>query len=440
MREDQGPRPALRVGQVIETAVDKEVYRGRGLARVGGRVVFVPRTYAGDRVRARVREVHPGWAEASLEEVLVGSAGRRVAPCPYVPRCGGCAYQDLDYQAQLAAKEGILRESLRRAGVPWEGAIPVVSSPEVGWRLRASLHVAQGKDGLSLGLRQEGTRRVVDLARCLQLSEGLNAAWDELRARVLENAELGSRIRGIDLLESPDGATRVAALVTTLAPHEAPALERVGRTEHLTGLGVETRHDRLHWLRGSPFVEVSVRSLLLRVHVRSFFQANRFLYESLAGTVVDLLPGKGRVLDLYAGVGLFALPLAARDGGEVVAVERAPTAALDARANARRNRLDGVRVVGMDVGAALAETRPEAGERIVLDPPRTGLEREVVELVADRRPGAVVYVSCDPPTLGRDLARFAVRGYRPDTVRLFDLFPDTFHQETVVRLLPADRL
>ncbi len=440
MREDQGPGPALRVGQVIETAVDKEVYRGRGLARVGGRVVFVPRAYAGDRVRARVREVHPGWAEASLEEVLVGSAGRRVAPCPYVPRCGGCAYQDLDYQAQLAAKEGILRESLRRAGVAWEGAIPVQSSPEVGWRLRASLHVARGRDGLSLGLRQEGTRRVVDLERCLQLSEGLNAAWEELRTRVLENAELGSRIRGIDLLESPDGATRVAALVTTLAPHEAPALERVGRMEHLTGLGVETRQHRLHWLRGAPFVEVSVRSLLLRVHVRSFFQANRFLYESLAGTVVDLLPGRGRVLDLYAGVGLFALPLAARDGGEVVVVERAPTAALDARANARRNRLDGVRVVGMDVGAALAETRPEAGERIVLDPPRTGLEREVVELVADRRPGAVVYVSCDPPTLGRDLARFAVRGYRPDTVRLFDLFPDTFHQETVVRLLPADRL
>ena len=182
---------------------------------------------------------------------------------------------------------------------------------------------------------------------------------------------------------------------------------------------------------------MNVLSLPLRAHVRSFFQANRFLYEALARTVVDLLPGKGRALDLYAGVGLFALPLAARDGGEVVAVERAPTAVEDARANVRRNRLEGVRIVRKDVRAALESTRPSPGERIVLDPPRTGLEREVVDLVAGRHPEAVVYVSCDPPTLGRDLARFAARGFRPDTVQLFDLFPDTFHLETVVRLLPV---
>jgi 23S rRNA (uracil1939-C5)-methyltransferase len=244
-------------------------------------------------------------------------------------------------------------------------------------------------------------------------------------------------VRGVDLLESPDGEGRVALLATTLAPHEAPVMEALGRTEHLTGLGVVAGRRRLAWLRGAPHVEMRVGSLALRVHVRSFFQANRFVYQALADTVVDLLPGKGRVLDLYAGVGLFALPLAARDGGEVLAVERAPTAVEDARANARSNRLEGVRVLAADVREALAATRPDAGERIVLDPPRTGLEREVVELVADRRPEALVYVSCDPPTLGRDLARFAARGYRPDTVRLFDVFPGTFHLETVVRLIPG---
>jgi tRNA/tmRNA/rRNA uracil-C5-methylase (TrmA/RlmC/RlmD family) len=174
----------------------------------------------------------------------------------------------------------------------------------------------------------------------------------------------------------------------------------------------------------------------MRVHVRSFFQANRFLYEPLARAVLDLLPKGRRVLDLYAGVGLFAVPLAARDGGEVVAVERARTAAEDARSNARRHRLGGLRVIEEDVREALASVRPEPGERVVVDPPRTGLEGDVVELLAARRPSAIVYVSCDPPTLGRDLARFAAHGLRADAVQAFDLFPDTAHVETVARLRP----
>jgi 23S rRNA (uracil1939-C5)-methyltransferase len=436
--EEPGPRTELRVGQTVEATIEKSVYRGRGLARVGGRVVFVPRAHTGDRVRGRVREVRAGWAEASLEDVLSPASERRASPCPYVPRCGGCVYQDLGYEAQLRAKQDILRESLARAGAPWEGPIAVRASPERGWRLRVALHFAGGDEGLRLGLRQEGTRRVVDLEACLQLSDGMNQTLREIRSALARRPETWPRLQGVDVLESPDGEVRVAAVSTTLAPPEAPGLAFVGReVPGLAGFGVEAGQGRLQWLVGSPHVEATVLSLPMRVHVRSFFQANRFLYEPLAQAVLDLLPGSGRALDLYAGVGLFALPLAARDGGEVVAVERAPSAAADARANARRHRLGGVRVVRRDVRDALASTRPVPGERVVIDPPRTGLERDVVELVAARRPEAVVYVSCDPPTLGRDLARLAVHGLRPDTVQVFDLFPDTFHLETVVRLLPA---
>jgi tRNA/tmRNA/rRNA uracil-C5-methylase (TrmA/RlmC/RlmD family) len=143
------------------------------------------------------------------------------------------------------------------------------------------------------------------------------------------------------------------------------------------------------------------------------------------------------VIDLYAGVGLFAFPLAARGEASVLAVEWSASAAEDARWAASRNGLGAVRIVEGDVAGALAGLRREDGERIVLDPPRTGAGPQVVGFVADRRPEAVVYVSCDPPTLGRDLATFASRGYRPDVVLLFDLFPDTFHLETVVRLRPS---
>jgi 23S rRNA (uracil1939-C5)-methyltransferase len=354
-----------------------------------------------------------------------------------VPRCGGCAYQDFAYDAQLRVKEAILRESLARAGAPWDGEVAVHASPERGWRMRASLHFAPGESGPRLGLRQEGTRRVVDVLTCLQLSERMNRAARALRDAVAQRPALWPHVRGLDLLESPDGSTLLASLETALAPHEAPPLASLAGVARLDGFGVGTGR-RLQWLHGTPFVEATVAGVTLRAHARSFFQANRFLLEPLARTVVGLVPaGEGRVIDLYAGVGLFALPLAARGERDVVAVEWAESAAEDARWAARRNGLDGVRVVSGGVAKMLAATRPQAGERVVLDPPRTGAGPEVVSLLAERGPEAVVYVSCDPATLGRDLAAFAARGYRPDAVNLFDLFPDTFHMETAVRLRRA---
>jgi len=432
-----GDGAGLRVGDQVDAVIEKSVYRGRGLARISGQILFVPRAHAGDRVRACVSEVHAGWAEAALEEVLEPGPWRRVSPCPYVPRCGGCVYQDLGYDAQVKAKEEILRETLARAGVPWEGDVTRHASAEEGWRIRAGLHFAIRDEGLALGLRQEGTRRVVDVQTCRQLSEGLNEVAAGLRRALARRRELWPRLRGLELLESPDGRTRLATLVTNLRPHEAPRLAVLGgEAPGVTGFGVETVDRRLHWLRGPTHVEAAVRGLLLRVHARSFFQSNRYLVEPLASTVLDLLPEARRSLDLYGGVGLFALPLAAR-GGEVVLVEQSKPAVADARENARRNGIAGLRIMHDDVAAALARPGDDTGEAVIVDPPRTGLGKEVAERLADRRPAAIVYVSCDPATLGRDLARLGARGLRPDSVHLFDLFPDTFHLETVVRLRPS---
>lgn len=430
MSDPRAPRP----GDVVELEIEKAVYRGRGLGRLDGRVVLVPRAHAGDRVRARLTGVRSGWAEGSLVEVLAGSGDRRESPCPYVPRCGGCAYQDLGYEAQLREKESILRESLARAGAPWSGEVTAHPSPERGWRMRASLHFDRGEGGPVLGLREEGTRRVVDVLACLQLSERTNRAARALRDAVAERPGLWPSLRGLDLLESPDGKTLLASLETALPPRDAGALGGLAEAAGLDGFGVGAGHEHL-WLHGVPFVEATVLGVTLRAHLRSFFQGNRYMLEPLARTVLDLVPqGAGRVLDLYAGVGLFALPLAARGEAEVLAVEWAGRAIEDARWALQHSRLERVRLVEGDVAAALAALPPGTGERVVLDPPRTGAGPEVVALVADRRPEAVVYVSCDPPTLGRDLAAFASRGYRPDAVHLLDLFPDTFHMETVVRL------
>jgi 23S rRNA (uracil1939-C5)-methyltransferase len=429
----------LKVGDVVELDVEKAVYRGLGLARHEGQVVFVPRAIPGDRVRARVESVTPGYVRAVPEAVLHAAAERRASPCPLFTRCGGCAYQDVDYAEQLRLKEAILRESLSRAGIRWEAEIPVRASPEEGWRTRATLHLEEVEGALRLGLHEEGSHRVVDVEACLQLSPSMNGAARALRAALDERRPDVRRIHDIDFAESIDGGRLVACLETDMPVPEAVRLARLADdVPGLTGLGamaVDSRGRRYLNLRGDPHVEADVHGLRLRSHVRSFFQGHRFLLHDLVGDVVSLTPAGGTVLDLYAGVGLFALSVAGQ-ADQVLGAELNPVAVEDARANIDANQKANVRVRKGDVREALASWPAAPGERVILDPPRTGAGRAVVKAVAARRPDCVVYVSCDPPTLGRDLAAFAKDGYAPDTVRAFDLFPDTFHLETIVRLTP----
>jgi 23S rRNA (uracil1939-C5)-methyltransferase len=436
---DPPPDPrALRPGDHLEVVIEKGVYRGLGLARHQGQVVLVPRALPGDRLRVRVESVERGFLRARADGLLSPGAGRRSPPCPFADRCGGCSYQELDYGAQLGLKEAVLRESLARARVAWEGPIPLSGSPEEGWRTRASLHLDSRGPALLLGLHEEGTHQVVDLPRCLQLSDPMMRAARALLDALKAQPRRARAIQHVDLAESVDGRQLVMSLESGLDVKGAVALSGIaGAVPGLTGFGAmagEGRGRRFIALHGDPHVHATVAGSGLRAHVRSFFQANRFLVEPLAAAVLELVPPGGTVLDLYAGVGLFALPLARR-AERVRAAEVNPMAAEDARWNAEHAGLPGVEVHRGDVREALELWPAAAAERVVLDPPRTGAGAEVVRLVAGRRPAAIVYVSCDPATLARDLKLFEAEGYRPDVVRAFDLFPDTFHLETVVRLV-----
>jgi tRNA/tmRNA/rRNA uracil-C5-methylase (TrmA/RlmC/RlmD family) len=430
----------LRPGESLDVTVEKGVYRGLGLARHEGQVVFVPRGRPGDRLRVRVESVTPGYARAVTESVLSAGPALREAPCPFFVQCGGCAYQHADYAAQLRLKEEIVRESLARAGVSWDAPIDVFPSPELGWRTRAGFHVQEAAGTWRLGLHVEGTHRVVDLERCLQVSEAMNRTQRAL-ARVLgERPHQARHVATVDMAESMDGGALVVALETDFEAAQAPPLAALAdAAPWTTGFGAVVgpghRRQYVH-LRGEPYVESTVLGLRFRAHVRSFFQANRFVTEELARAVVEATPRGGTVLDLYAGVGLFALPLA-RTADAVRAVEINPFAVEDGTVNARRAGLRNVTLREGDVRKGLAAWPIEAGERIVLDPPRTGAGAEVVRAVAGRKPAAVVYVSCDPPTLGRDLRAFASAGYRVDLLRAFDMFPDTHHVETLARLVPV---
>lgn len=430
----------LRPGDVIELDIEKAVYRGQGLGRHEGQVVFVPRAVPGDRVRVRIEAGTAGYVRGRIEQVLGQATGRRAAPCALFDRCGGCAYQAYDYASQLSVKEAVLRETLARARVEWAGPIAMHASPEVGWRMRASLHVHYGADGLRLGLHEEGSHRVTDLETCLQLSPAMNGAQRALAKALARRPDWARHVQDVDLAEAPDGGQLVASLETDLEPPAAAALGALAEAmPSLTGLGVVAgagRARRFMPLRGEPWIDATVQGLRLRAHVRSFFQGNRFLLGDLVAAVTGLTPAGGSVLDLYAGVGLFALPLAAR-AERVRGVEIDAGAVGDADRNVERSGLGNVRIERGDVAAALRGTEAAEDERIVLDPPRAGAGAEVVRGIARRRPLSVVYVSCDPATLARDLKGFAAEGYVPAAVELFDLFPDTFHLETVVALRRA---
>ena len=431
----------LSPGATVDVAIEKSVYRGLGLARHEGQVLFVPRALPGERLRVRIVSQERGYARAAVVERLTPSPLERPSPCAFFPRCGGCAYQHLDRSAELRLKEEILRESLRRGQVAWEAPIEVVPSPETGWRTRATFHADAGRGGITLGLYEEGSRRVVNLeGECLQVSAALNRALGHVRRMLSGRGAAAPRIGDVHLAESHDGGEIVVWLDGDLSAAEAQALgTAAARAPWITGFGVTTGPPdgrRRLLIRGSPYVHVVVAGVRLRSHAAAFFQGNRFLVEPLAREVERLLPGDGPFLDLYGGVGLFGLT-AGRTASEVVIVESSGLAAEDAQANALSAGLGHVRVVTGSVESALERRPAVPGERVVLDPPRSGAGRRVAEAVAARRPEAVVYVSCDPTTLARDLRTLGAAGYRVDSLALFDLFPATMHLETVARLVPA---
>lgn len=430
----------MQPGAVLEVEIEKAVFRGLSLARHEGQVILVRGGYPGELWRVRVVETGRQYLRAEAEQALRTVPGRRASPCPWFPECGGCSYQDLTYTEQLALKRAVLTDALSRAKVPPPEPIEIVASPERGWRMRASLHVQSTSKGACLGLTASASHRVIDFDVCAQLSSRANAVVDGLRGALRKEPDLAGRLRRVELAESQAGDRLVAAFAGELNAPDLDRLSHLGRAiPDLDGLGAVVQRGARHTfasLVGETHVGATARTVALRWHLWSFFQANRFLLDALVDEVARGIPEGGALLDLYGGVGLFALPLA-EQARRVVCVEGDPVAAADARANAQQAGRSNVRVVQADVLRALRREPASADERIILDPPRTGLGKGLVPAIALRKPLAIVYVSCDPPTLGRDLAQFTAAGYRVSRITALDLFPNTFHVETVVHLARA---
>jgi len=388
--------------------VEKMVYGGEGLGRLDGRAVLAPFVLPGERVRLRGVSEKPGMLRAGLLEVLDAAPERAAPPCPYFMRCGGCQYQHAPYEMQLALKRGILEDQLRRIGKLAPPDIAVVSGEPWGYRNRVQLHVAQG----ALGYRAARSHKLCPIEQCPIASPAINGAIAILR-EMLRDPRWPRFLRQIELF------TNETEIQLNVLETEHPVARRFFDwcAERIPGL-----------IAGA--LEYPAGGYTWRVSHGSFFQVNRFLAGKLVETALGGAEGQ-TALDLYAGVGLFSLPLAQRFAS-VTAVESGARAAGDLRFNAERTGI-ALRVEKTDAEAWI-EQLETAPDFVLLDPPRTGIGKRMVQRLGQLRPPKVALVSCDPATLARDLAGLTGAGYRIERLTLVDLFPQTYHLETVAQL------
>lgn len=383
------------------------MYGGEGLGRLNGRVVFTPFVLPGERVRAQPRQEKPGLVRAQTVEVLDPAPERVAAPCPYFSRCGGCHYQHAPYEYQVEAKRSILVEELRRLGkIEPPGEIDIVSGEPWGYRNRAQLHLSENR----LGYREARSHRLCPIDHCPISSPVVNDA-----IRTLVSMQRDPRwprfVRSLEIF-TDEREVQINVLET-----ERPVARRF----------FDWCADLIPGVVTGP-LDYNGR---FRVSSNSFFQVNRFLPDRLVETALGDSTGE-RAVDLYAGVGLFSLPLAARFRS-VTAIESGGGAVRDLQFNAERAGLSNLKAEQQSAEQHLAALS-EPPDFILLDPPRTGVGKAVVERLLALRAPRVTIVACDPATLARDLAALLAGGYKIDRMTMVDLFPQTFHMETVAAL------
>ena len=459
----------MKVNDLLNLTVTDVALGGKALARHEGRVVFVDRGLPGDEVEARVTRVRRNFAEAGLGALLRGAAERVNPPCPHVQRCGGCRFQELDYQAQCRLKERQVRETLTHlGGIVDPPVLPIRPAPATfHYRNKMEFSFHPGDDGAPvLGLHERGTfDRVFALETCLlpsaltveivRLTQRLAVEhrWRAYHPRHHHGVVRYLTVRhlphtdqcAVHLVAAADeisGLEAWAHAVADLAPTVRSVTLLVNRSRANVAFGAEERV-----LYGSGTIFERLLGLEFEVSANAFLQTNSQQAEALYTAALDAsrLRGAETVLDLYCGTGTLTLLLArAVEGGMAVGVESVPEAVERAVQNAARNHLPRVRFVTGEARQVLREwargERPGAvrPELVMVDPPRAGLHARVIARIAELSPRRVVYLSCNPATLARDLKDFAALGLRLAEVQPFDMFPHTPHIECVARLERRD--
>ncbi len=389
--------PSYKVGDRLEVTIEKIVPRGLGLAFAEGLTIFVPLSAPGDRLIARLEQIKGRTAFAEIESIIEPSPARGVPPCKYFGTCGGCDFQQFPYERQLAEKVGMLQDSLRRIGKIEIGEIPIVPSPRpLAYRTRALWRV-DTRAG-AMGYYKRNSHDVVDIDHCPILDPALDATLQQFRSG-LDASRFWEEKAPVEAAIGSDGTVSI----------NAPDLAEATREVTVEAAGERYTFD-----------------------ARSFFQGNLSIVDKLIELATAGASG-GHALDLYCGVGLFSLPLA-RSFANVTGVEANGRAIEFAERNASSAGLANVKFFPEGVNSFLFGRDVGETDFVLLDPPRAGTEKNVIQRIIKLGPKQVSYVSCDPSIFARDMRRFLDGGYGIDSLTALDLFPQTHHVETVARL------
>jgi 23S rRNA (uracil1939-C5)-methyltransferase len=447
----------VRTGEELELRIDSLAYGGNGVARHDGFVVFVRGGLPGDRVRARVTKVKRGYAEAGAQAVLEPSADRVEAPCRHFGVCGGCRFQDLAYEAQLAAKEQQVRDALGRIGriaePPVEPIVPAASL--YGYRNKLEYSFTTGEKGIELGFHRLGRwDEVIGIEECLLTTELGNAirlaVRDWAREEKLEPYDQATGqgyLRHLVVREGRNTGQALVVLVTAPGEHFetgylVDVLRRFPQVRGIHWAVNDTPAERTNLpstlLWGEEAIEEELLGLRFRVGPTAFLQTNTEMAErlyDLARTMAGLT-GVENVFDLYCGTGTIGLALA-RDARSVWGVEISEEAVVCAVENAERNGIQNARLFAGNVGQTLEQLVAEAGQPdvVVVDPPRAGLAGKALRRTGALGAARIVYVSCNPTTLASDVKVLREEfGYELVRCRPVDMFPHTPHVESVALL------
>ena len=427
----------------IELHIERLVYGGKGLGRHNNMVVFVPDVITGEKVLVEVRTRKKDYAEAELIEIIKPSPHRITPACPIYHECGGCQWMHMDYPFQVQAKREVVAETLKRGLKTEDIAVPplIPSSTPLNYRQRVQFKVQYENGSYQIGYYKRETHQLVDVDECLLLRPLLNKALKKIRL-LLNSGKITQLTNLKELHMHCSSDERAIAFILYADGISKDKIENLFKeiketvSEAAGIIFIDKYKKRI--IAGNPFIEEELQGISFRISADSFSQIDWEQNKSLVKLALDYIGDKqyNNGLDLFCGIGNFTLFIA-KNADNVIGIDSGKTAIDDAEYNSKKNLIKNIRFMYNDVKYRMASLLAEGScfDLVLIDPPRNGVGKESVNLIAGFQPSKIIYISCNPVTLSRDIVYFKAKGYEIKRLQAVDMFPQTYHIETVAELV-----